>query len=205
MRPLLLPPVHKSRSALCRRSRQCDVRGVIDELCPVQAHRFALFYSRCHSRFAPGFAPDSRATSIALPHTRSGRIAQRFNANIAHGLTPSQSIPISTDRLVKAKAEAPAQARLLVCASHRYRHSTDNIHLRNCPISTRHSKMTRGGATRTNARGIVRVGRTPPGAVPPRPRPERGGPCRRLMGDQQTTIANGLPTRCCHTYGATPC
>ncbi len=107
----------KSRSALCRRSRQCDVRGVIEESCSVRAHPFAFFYSRFHSRLALGFAPDSRSNSIALHHIRSGRIAHSFNASIVHGLTPSQSIPIATDRLVKAKAEAPAQARLLVCAS----------------------------------------------------------------------------------------
>src|SRR4029077_3639246 len=50
-----------------------------------------VFYSRFHSRFAPGFAPDSRSNIIALRRTRSGRIAYNFNANIAHGLTPSLS------------------------------------------------------------------------------------------------------------------
>ena len=71
---------------------------------------FEFFYSRFHSRFAPGFAPDSRSTSIALHRTRSDRFTHSFNANIAHGLTPSHSISISTDRPFKAKTESPAQA-----------------------------------------------------------------------------------------------
>ena len=79
------------------------MRGVGDEFCSVRAHRFEFFYSRFHSRFAPGFTPDSRSTSIALNHTRSGEIAHSFNANIAHDPTPSHSIPIPTDRPFKAR------------------------------------------------------------------------------------------------------
>jgi hypothetical protein len=62
-----------------------------------------IFYSRFHSRLAPGFTPDSRSNSIALHHTRSDKFTHSFNANIAHGLTPSHSIPISTDRPFKAR------------------------------------------------------------------------------------------------------
>ena len=80
------------------------MRGVGDESCSVRAHRFEFFYSRFHSRFAPGFAPDSRSTSISLHRTRSRRIAHRFNANIVHGLTPSHSIPIPTDRPFNQRA-----------------------------------------------------------------------------------------------------
>ena len=52
--------------------------------------------------FAPGFAPDSKSTSISLHLTRSDRFTHSFNANIAHGLTPSHSIPIPTDRPFQA-------------------------------------------------------------------------------------------------------
>ena len=41
-----------------------------------------IVYSRFHSRFAPGFTPDSRSNSIALHHTRSDRFPHSFNANI---------------------------------------------------------------------------------------------------------------------------
>jgi hypothetical protein len=101
--------VHKDVSGFYRRSKRCDVRGVGDESCTVRAHRFALFYSRFHSRFAPDFAPDSRSHSISLHRTRSGRMAHRFNANIVQGLTPSHSIPVSTDRSFQAKTEPSAQ------------------------------------------------------------------------------------------------
>lgn len=86
------------------------MRGVGVELCSVRAHRFEFFYSRFHSRFAPGFTPDSRSNSIALHRTRSGRNAYSFNANIVHGLTQSHSIPIPTDRPFKAKTESSAHA-----------------------------------------------------------------------------------------------
>ena len=65
---------------------------------------FEFFYSRFHSRFAPGFTPDSRSNLIALRRTRSRRIAHHFNVNITHCLTPSHSIPIPTDRPFKAKS-----------------------------------------------------------------------------------------------------
>ena len=38
-----------------------------------------VFYSRFHSRFAPGFTPDSRYNTISLSRTRSGRISHSFN------------------------------------------------------------------------------------------------------------------------------
>jgi hypothetical protein len=59
--------------------------------------------------FAPSVTPDSRSHSISLHHTRSGSIAHRVNATIIRGLTPSHSIPVSTDRPVQAKAEPSAQ------------------------------------------------------------------------------------------------
>ena len=75
------------------------------KLAPLEA-TVRVFYSRFHSRFAPGFAPDSRSTSISLQHTCSDRFAHSFNANISHGLTPSHSIPIPTDRPFKARVLA---------------------------------------------------------------------------------------------------
>ena len=62
------------------------------------------FYSRFHSRFAPDFTPDSRSNVIALNRTRLDGISHHFNANIVHGLTPSHSIAISTDRPFKGMA-----------------------------------------------------------------------------------------------------
>jgi len=70
-----------------------------DNSCSVRAHPFEFFYSRFYSRF-----------QIALHHTPSGRVAHRFNANIVHSLTPSHSIPISSDGLFKAKTESSAHA-----------------------------------------------------------------------------------------------
>jgi hypothetical protein len=77
------PHVHKGPSGLSRHSGRDGVRGFGDELCAVQAHWFEFF----DSPFAPGFAPDSRSTSIPLHHIHSGRIAHRFNANLVHRLT----------------------------------------------------------------------------------------------------------------------
>ena len=102
--------VHKTLSELCRRSGRNDMRGVGYEFCSVRAHRLELFYPRFHSRFAPGFTPDSRSNSIALRRTHSGNFTHTFNANIVHGLTPSHAIPISTDRPFKARTEPSAQA-----------------------------------------------------------------------------------------------
>jgi len=51
--------------------------------------------------FTPGFAPDSSSNSIALHRTRSGRIAHCFKANIAHALTPSHSIPIPLNAILR--------------------------------------------------------------------------------------------------------
>ena len=79
------------------------MRGVGSESSSVRLHRFRFFCSRFYSRFAPGFAPDSRSNSISLNHTRSGRIAHNFNLNIVDGLTPSHSIPIPTYRPFKAR------------------------------------------------------------------------------------------------------
>jgi hypothetical protein len=112
---------------------------------------------------APSFASDSRSYSISLHHTCSGRIAHSLNAKIIHGLTPFHPIPVSTDRPFQVKAESPAQ-HFLVCASRRHTHSTDIIHMRNYPISTRHSKMTRGGKTcgpliKSGKRAIIRTAR----------------------------------------------
>jgi len=45
--------------------------------------------ARCCSRFQ---------VQLNLIHTRSGKIAHSFNANVVHGLTPSHSTPVSTDR-----------------------------------------------------------------------------------------------------------
>jgi len=70
------------------------VRGVGSESSSVRLHRFRFFCSRFYSRFAPGFAPDSRSNSISLNHTRSGRIAHNFNLNIVDGLTPSLHIAL---------------------------------------------------------------------------------------------------------------
>jgi hypothetical protein len=86
-----------------------------------------VFYSRFHSRFAPGFAPDSRSNSISLHHTSSGRFPHSFNANIAHGPTPSHSIPIPTDRPFKAKTESSAHAFPSSClpqAQSQHRHNS---------------------------------------------------------------------------------
>jgi len=71
-----------------------------------------VFYSRFHSRFAPGFASDSRSNSISLRRTRSDRFTHRFKANIMHGLTPSHSIPIPTDRPVQARVLGARPSRL---------------------------------------------------------------------------------------------
>jgi len=54
-----------------------------------------VFYSRFHSRFAPGFTPDSRSNSIALRRTRSDNLTHSFNAEIVHDLTRSLSPPIA--------------------------------------------------------------------------------------------------------------
>jgi hypothetical protein len=59
---LAVTSVHETLSGLIRRSGRDDVRGVGDASGSVRAHRFKAFYSR----FAPGVAPDSRSTSIAL-------------------------------------------------------------------------------------------------------------------------------------------
>lgn len=107
---LPIAPVHKSLSGLCRRSARDDVRGVGEESGAVRAHWFELFDSRFHSRFAP----DSRSNSISLHHTRSDRFTDSFNANIVQGLTPSHSIPVSTDRPFQAKTEPCAQVSLRV-------------------------------------------------------------------------------------------
>jgi hypothetical protein len=50
MAPLAVTSVCETFSGLSRRSRREDVRGVCDESCPVQTHKFELFYSRFHSR-----------------------------------------------------------------------------------------------------------------------------------------------------------
>jgi hypothetical protein len=71
-----------------------------------------FFYSRFHSRFAPGFTPDSRSNLITLHHTRSGRFPHSFNVNITHGLTPSHSIPNPTDRPFKARVLGSSPSRL---------------------------------------------------------------------------------------------
>ena len=88
------------------------MRGIGDELCFRASPPVRVLYSRFHSRFAPGFTPDSRSNSIALRRTRLGGIAHNFNANITHGLTPSHSIPISIDRPFKARALGSSPSRL---------------------------------------------------------------------------------------------
>jgi hypothetical protein len=99
-----IAPVHKkSCLSFSRHSGRDDVRGVGDASCAVRAHRFALFYSRFCSRF-----------QVSLHHTHSGRIAHRFNAHIVHGLTPSHSLPVPTDRPVQAKTEPCTQVSLRV-------------------------------------------------------------------------------------------
>lgn len=59
----------------------------------------------------PGFTSDSRSNSISLHRTRSRRVAHHFNANVAHGLTPSHSIPIPTDRHFKARGLGSSPSR----------------------------------------------------------------------------------------------
>ena len=80
-------------------------------LCSVGVHR-SIFHSRFHSRYAPGFTPDPRSTSISLNHTRSGEFTHSFNANVVHDHTPSHSIPIPTDRPFKARALGSSPSRL---------------------------------------------------------------------------------------------
>ena len=60
-----------------------------------------------------GFTPDSRSNSIALDHTRSDRFPHSFIADIVHGITPSHSIPIPTDRPFKARVLVPQPASVL--------------------------------------------------------------------------------------------
>lgn len=71
------------------------MRGVGDESCSVPCKPTGSSVS------TPGFIPDSRSHPIS--HTRTDRSTHRFNANVAYGLTPSHSIAICTDRLLKAR------------------------------------------------------------------------------------------------------
>jgi hypothetical protein len=54
-----------------------------------------VFYSRFHSRFAPGFTPDSRSNSISLNHSVAcrKRWCDREIGSLCH--TPSSSIALS--------------------------------------------------------------------------------------------------------------
>lgn len=103
--PIVVTSVHKTLPGLYRRSGHDYVRGVDDESTSMQLQGCVFLLpvslpvrSRFYSRF-----------QVQLNHTRSGRIARSFNANIAHGLTPSHSIPIPTDRPFKARTEPSAQ------------------------------------------------------------------------------------------------
>ena len=105
-----------------------------------------VFYSRFHSRFAPGFAPDSRSNSISLHHTSSGRFPHSFNANIAHGPTPSHSIPIPTDRPFKAKTESSAHAFPSSCLPQAFTWLEDHRVLHHCTGFIRDPARGEGGS-----------------------------------------------------------
>ena len=84
---------------------------------------------KIHSRFAPGFAPDSKPHLSSLNHTRSGRIVSRFNAIIAHGPTPPHTIPESRRKVWTFLADILPDGRIDVAASQRVRGFVVGSHL----------------------------------------------------------------------------
>ncbi len=53
---------------------------------PCESTGFEFFYSRFHSRFAPGFTPDPRSISISLHHSVES-IKRLFDREISHLVT----------------------------------------------------------------------------------------------------------------------